>query len=89
MLFPLKLQRDNRKKALAVDPAEGKTGKNPYFTVCGDETATDYDRALSIRYRLVFFPLSADVPGRASLFSISRSYGRRIFVRFLSQAIPF
>ena len=27
MLFPLKLQRDNRKKALAVDPAEGKNGE--------------------------------------------------------------
>ena len=27
MLFPLKLQRNNRQNALAVDPAKGKTGK--------------------------------------------------------------
>ena len=46
MLFPLKLQRDNRKKALAVDPAEGKTGKKLYFSpYCGDETTLYYDRA--------------------------------------------
>ena len=45
MLFPLKLQRDNRKKALAVDPAEGKTGKKLYFSpYCGDETTLYYDR---------------------------------------------
>ena len=31
MLFSLKFQRDNRKNALAVDPAEGKTGKRLYF----------------------------------------------------------
>ncbi len=31
MLFFLKLQRDNRKNALAVDPAKGKTGKKLYF----------------------------------------------------------
>ena len=29
--FFLKLQRDNRKNALAVDPAKGKTGKKLYF----------------------------------------------------------
>ncbi len=27
ILFSLKLQRDNRQNALAVDPAKGKTGK--------------------------------------------------------------
>ena len=27
MLFSLKLQSDNQKKALAVNPAKGKTGK--------------------------------------------------------------
>ena len=31
MLFPLKLQRNNRQNALAVDPAKGKTGKRLYF----------------------------------------------------------
>ena len=47
MLFSLKLQRDNRKNALAVDPAEGKTGKRLYFSLyCGDETTTYYNRAL-------------------------------------------
>ena len=29
--FSLKLQRDNRKNALAVDPAKGKTGKKALF----------------------------------------------------------
>ena len=34
MLFSLKLQRDNRKNALDVDPAKGKTGKKAlFFTV--------------------------------------------------------
>ena len=41
MLFSLKLQRDNRKNALAVDPAKGKTGKKAIFSPhCGDETTT-------------------------------------------------
>ena len=31
MLFPLKLQRNNRQNALAVEPAKGKTGKKLYF----------------------------------------------------------
>ena len=44
--FSLKLQRDNRKNALAVDPAKGKTGKKLYFSPhCGDETTTYYTRA--------------------------------------------
>ena len=59
MLFPLKLQRDNRKKALAVDPAEGKTGKKLYFSpYCGDKTTLYYDRAFlfgSILYMVVLF----------------------------------
>ena len=39
--FPLKLQRDNRQNALAVDPAKGKTRKKLYFSShCGDETIT-------------------------------------------------
>ena len=47
ILFSLKLQRDNRKNALAVDPAEGKTGKRLYFSLyCGDEITTYYNRAL-------------------------------------------
>ena len=33
MLFSLKLQRDNRKNALAVDPAKGKTGKKAVFFI--------------------------------------------------------
>ena len=44
--FFLKLQRDNRKNALTVDPAKGKTGKKLYFsTHCGDETTTYSNRA--------------------------------------------
>ena len=36
--FSLKLQRDNRKNALAVDPFKGKTGKKLYFSPhCGNE----------------------------------------------------
>ena len=31
MFFSLKLQRDNWKNALAVDPAKGKTGKKALF----------------------------------------------------------
>ena len=47
MLFSLKLQRDNRKNALAVDPAKGKTGKKLYFSPhCGDETTTYYKEPL-------------------------------------------
>ncbi len=43
MLFSLKLQRDNRKNALAVDPAKGKTGKKAIFSPhYGDETTTYY-----------------------------------------------
>ena len=46
MIFSLKLQRDNRKNALAVEPAKGKTGKKLYFsTHCGDETTTYFNRA--------------------------------------------
>ena len=46
MLFSLKLQRDNRKNALAVDPARGKLEKRLYFSLhCGDETTTYYNRA--------------------------------------------
>ena len=41
MFFSLKLQRDNRKNALAVEPAKGKTRKKLYFSShCGDETTT-------------------------------------------------
>ena len=57
MLFPLKLQRDNRKKALAVAPAEGKTGKKLYSSpYCGDGTTTYYNRAFlfgSVLYMVV------------------------------------
>ena len=49
MLFSLKLQRDKRKNALAVDPAKGKTEKKLYFSpYCGDETTTYYNRALLV-----------------------------------------
>ena len=44
--FSLKLQRDKRKNALAVDPAKGKTEKRLYFSpYCGDETTTYSNRA--------------------------------------------
>ena len=44
--FSLKLQRDNRKNALTVDPAKGETGKKLYFSPhCGDETTTYFNRA--------------------------------------------
>ena len=32
MLFSLKLQRDNRKNTLAVDPAKGKNGEKAVFS---------------------------------------------------------
>ena len=49
MLFSLKVHRDNRQNALAVDPAKGKTGKKLYFsTHCGDETATYNNRAFAL-----------------------------------------
>ena len=45
MLFSLKLQRDNRQNALAVDPAKGKTGeKGCIFTTLWDEITAYYDR---------------------------------------------
>ena len=46
--FFLKLQRDNRKNALAAEPAKEKTGKKAVFSPhCGDETTTyDYNRAI-------------------------------------------
>ena len=46
MLYSLKLQRDNRQNALAVDPDKGKTGKKAVFSPhCGDETTINYNRA--------------------------------------------
>ena len=46
MLFFLETPKDNRKKALAVDPAKGKTGKKLYFSPHGgDETTIYYNRA--------------------------------------------
>ena len=51
MLFSLKLQRDNRKNASAVDPAKGKTGKKAVFSShCGDETTINYNRAFLKRW---------------------------------------
>ena len=45
----LETPKDNRKKALAVDPAKGKTEKKLYFSPhCGDETTTYYNRALLV-----------------------------------------
>ena len=44
--FSLKLQRNNRQNALAVDSAKGKTGKKAVFWLhCGDETTIYYNRA--------------------------------------------
>ncbi|WP_337431046.1 hypothetical protein [Bilophila sp.] len=43
--FFLKLQRNNRQNALAVDSAKGKTKKAVFSPGCGDETATCPDRA--------------------------------------------
>ena len=41
--FFLKLQRNNRKNALTVDPSRGKLEKKLYFLPhCGDGTATYY-----------------------------------------------
>ena len=37
--FSLKLQRDNRQNALAVDSAKGKAKKAVFSPCCGDETA--------------------------------------------------
>ena len=46
MLFSLKLQRDNRKNTLAVDPAKAKNRKKLYFSLYyGDKTTTNYNRA--------------------------------------------
>ena len=48
--FSLKLQRNNRKNALAVDPAKGKIRKKLYFSShCGDET-TVYYKSLAFSY---------------------------------------
>ena len=48
--FSLKLQRNNRKNALAVDPATGKIRKKLYFSShCGDET-TVYYKSLAFSY---------------------------------------
>ena len=45
--FSLKLQRDNRKNALAVDPAKEKTEKRLYFPLyCVVETTTNYKQSL-------------------------------------------
>jgi len=47
--FSLKLQRDNRKNALASDSAKGKTGEKAVCSPhCGDETTTYYNRANEI-----------------------------------------
>ena len=63
MLFSLKLQRDNRKKALAVDPAKGKTGKKLYFSPhCGDETTTYYNKAQLYAFSPIF-PLEGAIIG--------------------------
>ena len=49
--FFLKLQRNNRQNASAVDPAKGKTGKKAVFSShCGDETTINYNRALLKRW---------------------------------------
>ena len=58
-VFLLKIQRDNRKKALAVYPAEGKTGKKLYFSpYCGDETTTYYNRAIANQQHVSIIDLS-------------------------------
>ena len=49
--FFLKLQRNNRQNASAVDPAKGKTGKKAVFSShCGDETTINYNRAFLKRW---------------------------------------
>ena len=61
MLFSLKLQRDNRKNALAVVPAKGKTGKKLYFSPhCGDETTTCYNKAQLYAFSSIF-PLAGSM----------------------------
>ena len=69
MLFSLKLQRDNRQNALAVEPAKGKTGKKAVFSPhCGDETTTYYNRAKKkasiISYDTTFNEGAVSVYGR-------------------------
>ncbi|WP_302553938.1 hypothetical protein, partial [uncultured Bilophila sp.] len=45
-----KLQRDNRQKALSVDPTKGKPEKRAVFSVyCGDETTTNYTEPILIK----------------------------------------
>ena len=46
--FSLKLQRNNRQNALAVTPAKEK--KAVFSPHCGDETATNYNRAYKSDY---------------------------------------
>ena len=68
--FSLKFQRDNRKNALAVDPAKGKIGKKAVFSpYCIDKTTTYYKEPkrkgsaivsccfiLQYAYHIDFFP---------------------------------
>ena len=67
MLFSLKLQRDNRKNALTVDPVKGKTGKKLHFSPhCGDETTTYYNRAFGKGF-LLYFHISVCAGSTAGL----------------------
>ena len=66
VLFPLKLQRNNRQNALAIGFANGKTGeKGCIFNTLWDETTVYSNRAFSLKVwmpqdkRLVGFPISS------------------------------
>ena len=50
MLFSLKLQKDNRKNVLTVDPAKGK--KPAFPPCCGDETTTYYTEPIFRLHKL-------------------------------------
>ena len=54
--FSLKLQRNNRKNALARNSAKGKAGEKAVCPPCrGDETTTCHDRAFLFHYTSLKF----------------------------------
>ena len=74
--FSLKLQRDNRKNALAVDPSKGKTGKRLYFSPhCGDETTAYYDTAFEKSPSPVPPPAKTSTSGEAAQRAFRMVYG--------------
>ena len=73
--FFLETPKDNRKKALAVDPAKGKTEKKLYFSPhCGDETTTYYNEPRKIGV----IPSSPYGKGKPFSFSFPRWWVPRL-----------